>query len=102
MQVIQLPPPGVPHESAWLIAQSIAVVLATLGGVTGALMLIRALAQRLARPHQEALPSAEVAELHDTVQHLTGRVGELEERIDFAERLLARERDADRLKGPKA
>lgn len=102
MQIIQLPPPGVPHASPWEIAQSIAIVIVALGGVTGALMFVRALAQRLGHPRVEPSAGPEVVELRDTMQHLSGRVGELEERIDFAERLLARERDAERLKGPKA
>ena len=100
----QIPfPPPVSHASPWELAQAWAVVFVALGGATGLVILTRAFAQRLAGGQREPeVASAEVAELRDSVQHLTGRVGELEERIDFAERLLARERDAERLKGPKA
>ena len=97
--IIQLPPHG---ASPWVLAQAIALVVATLGGVAGVLLLIRAVARRLSHSPTDGVASAEVAELRDAMQHLTGRVGELEERLDFAERLLARERDTDRLKGPKA
>jgi hypothetical protein len=42
---------------------------------------------------------SETAELLDQVQRLTSDVAELHERVDFTERLLARQRDAERLKG---
>jgi len=99
---IPLPPP-VHHATPWELAQAWAVVFVALGGASGFVILMRAWAQRLSASQREPEVSpADVAELRDGVQHLGGRVGELEERIDFAERLLARERDAERLKGPKA
>jgi hypothetical protein len=85
------------------MAQAMVLIVVAVGGVAGVLILVRAWARRLSHPPSdggEAL--ADVAEMRDAVQHLTGRVGELEERLDFAERLLARDRDAERLKGPKA
>ena len=52
------------------------------------------LAKRYRRRMEEAdLPPDALAEL----ERLQARVGELEERLDFAERLLAQHRDADQL-----
>ncbi len=39
----------------------------------------------------------EIAELQQSLDAMQRRVAELEERVDFTERLLARHRDADRL-----
>lgn len=55
--------------------------------------------------HREALPGrdemrAELARLEDRVaglEEVAGRVQELEERVDFAERLLTQQRERDRL-----
>jgi hypothetical protein len=44
---------------------------------------------------QESDPA--VAELQENLEAMQRRVGDLEERVDFAERLLAKQRDADRL-----
>lgn len=41
---------------------------------------------------------AEIAELRQNLDAMQTRVGELEERLDFAERLLAKQREPDRLK----
>ena len=38
--------------------------------------------------------------LEQTVESLQGRLGELEERVDFAERLMAKQGEADRLRAP--
>ncbi len=49
----------------------------------------------------QATPSdTEVAELRATVADMEIRMGELEERLDFAERVLAKHRDAERLAPP--
>jgi len=39
----------------------------------------------------------DVAELRQSLDAMQTRVSELEERVDFAERLLAKQRDSDRL-----
>lgn len=39
----------------------------------------------------------DIAELQHNLEAMQQRVAELEERVDFAERLLAKQRDADRL-----
>ena len=41
----------------------------------------------------------DVDELRQSLEAMQHRVAELEERVDFAERLLAKQRDADRLGG---
>lgn len=41
----------------------------------------------------------EIGDLREAFDAMRARVGELEERVDFTERLLAKHRDADRL-GP--
>ncbi len=48
-------------------------------------------------PHQSDADVAEVAELRQNLEAMQHRVAELEERVDFTERLLAKQRDADRL-----
>jgi hypothetical protein len=42
---------------------------------------------------------SEVTDLRETVQRLSGDLSDLQERVDFAERLLSKQREAERLKG---
>ena len=44
-------------------------------------------------------PPSDDATLGTEVDHLRGRLAEVEERLDFAERLLAQTREADQLHG---
>src|SRR5207247_5636056 len=67
----------------------------------------RALAERIRRQGGAALPEdvrAELdalrSELSSEVQQLRVEVSELSERVDFAERLLAKQREGDRLAPP--
>jgi hypothetical protein len=48
------------------------------------------------------LPSSggETSELREAIDAMQNRLGELEERVDFTERLLAKHREADRLAPP--
>jgi len=69
----------------------------------------KAFAERIRRQGAAALPEDVRAELDalrsdlsSEVQQLRTEVGELSERMDFAERLLAKQRDADRLAPPGA
>ena len=50
--------------------------------------------------HRE-LPASdeEIGELRQNLETMQNRVAELEERVDFAERLLAKQREGDRLSG---
>jgi hypothetical protein len=94
--------------AALLISEPSQVFLITLTMVGGAFLglkllvpLVQALARRL-DPHTGAGPvvTRELGELQTRVQELEaqqGRVLELEDRLDFAERLLAQQRDPARL-----
>ncbi len=58
-------------------------------------------AQRLAaRSGTGATPDKEIDESRQALDAMQNRLGELEERLDFAERLLAKHREADRLGSP--
>ncbi|OLC10282.1 MAG: hypothetical protein AUH41_03085 [Gemmatimonadetes bacterium 13_1_40CM_66_11] len=45
----------------------------------------------------EAESDSEIGELRQNLEAMQNRVAELEERVDFAERLLAKRREGDRL-----
>jgi hypothetical protein len=53
------------------------------------------------RGRQRGLPASndEISELRQNLETMQNRVAELEERVDFAERLLAKQRESDRLGG---
>jgi hypothetical protein len=65
-----------------------------------------AVAKRIAGDTKRAPPADQVmalrAELLDEMQQMRHEVGELAERMDFTERLLARQRDGERLVPPKS
>lgn len=92
--------------AALLISEPSEVFLITLTLVGGTFLgwkllvpLVHALARRLEGKPAGADP-AELTELRGRVQELEaqqGRVYELEERLDFAERLLSQQRDQARL-----
>jgi hypothetical protein len=69
----------------------------------GSFWVLRPLAGALARRIGGEVPPARAPETDEVVlnelQHLQQQVGELAERVDFAERLLAQQRDAPRV-GP--
>ena len=58
--------------------------------------LVRALANRAGRNP----PDPDAAALRQALAAMQTRLGELEERVDFAERLLAKQRDRERLPAP--
>jgi hypothetical protein len=66
-----------------------------------AISVARALSRMLRAPGR-AVPSSdnEVGELRQTMDAMQTRLAELEERLDFTERLLAKHREADRLGSP--
>ena len=78
---------------------------AVLAGVVlcGGLWVLRPIAGALARRIGGEIPPAPKVEPDETVlaelQHLREDVNDLAERLDFAERLLAKQRDAQRI-GP--
>ena len=101
--MIQVPPirdPGLDRVPEW-VAPFAAMMLVIAAGVFLVMPLIRAWAKRLERGTSDADGALheEVRQLRDRVSELEGtamHVAELEERLDFAERLLA-QRDVARV-----
>jgi hypothetical protein len=94
-----------PPMAPWMLMSPPAMVLTALGFFAAVVLitypLVRALARRLeGRPAHDPAFTAEVEELRTRVAELEqqqGRMHELEERIDFTERLLAQQREQARL-----
>jgi hypothetical protein len=77
------------------IAIAVAVVVGTIGSIGVLWMFVRALIRRWTTP-----PPADtqaIQELKHAVHQLGAEVTELQERLDFAERVLASRKEADRL-----
>jgi hypothetical protein len=103
-QVAQVPtPPPAPEIPDWVfsrgadpfeIAIAVVIVIAAMGGVGMLWMLVRGLIRKWTQPAvgQEALEG-----LKHSVQQLSAEVGELHERLDFAERMLAAQREPARI-----
>ena len=75
---------------AIVVAVAWAIVIGAGGVVATALTFARARYRKAAQP--AATDQAELSELREAVHRLTGDVAELQERVDFAERLLAQQR----------
>ena len=96
---------GLPMDLVGPVIGFGAIIMFAAAGV----VMVRVLTSRLARP--AAVPSAldptERARLDDFQQRLgeldqlTQRMSELEERVDFAERVLAKQREQPRLEPPQ-
>lgn len=111
MQVPQIPtPPEMPTAvflPPWMTLPPAVVVLVSLAFFAACAVilypLIRAIGRRIeGRTGQDPALAGEVAQLRTRVAELEAmqhRVMELEERVDFAERLLAQGRSAERLPG---
>ena len=99
------PLPPMPPMAPWMLMSPEAMVLTALGFFAAVVLitfpLVRALARRLeGRSARDPALAAEVEELRARVAELEQRQGtlhELEERIDFTERLLAQQREQARL-----
>jgi hypothetical protein len=65
-----------------------------------AIVAVRRLGGRAIRSAEQNPTEADVALLTQALADVQHRLGELEERVDFAERLLAKERAADRVGPP--
>jgi len=76
-----------------------ALMVAALFGGAGWLLapIARAAAERIRPRPDAALDAARQDELAAQVEQLQQAVSELQERVDFAERMLAKQRDVDRL-----
>jgi hypothetical protein len=75
-------------------AVGVAVIV---GAVATAQIVVVKLRASVRRP---ALPDPEIGELRQALDATQNRLGELEERLDFTERLLAAHRDPNRLEPP--
>jgi hypothetical protein len=84
------------NDYGWGIAVGILVIAASLGKALAA--LIRAHAARIDRTHE----SQDDPRLAEMVEGLQQRLGELEERLDFTERVLAKQGEPDRLAPPQS
>ena len=107
MQVVAPQPPTPPSFEqipvivdtgpAWSeIAPAIVMSVLLIGSIFLLLPLVRAWARRIEGKGSDPLVAEELAQLRDRVaelDHMSVRVHELEERLDFAERLLV-QRDA--------
>jgi len=103
-QVTQTPtPPPAPEIPEWLfnrgpdpieIAIAVVIVVASLGGLGMLWMLVRGLVRKWTH---SPVGQETVESLKHSVQQLSAEVGELHERMDFAERMLAAQRDPARI-----
>jgi hypothetical protein len=102
MIIQQTPIPPIPHLDPMSYGVPGSILFIVLVGVAAATIIlwpvVRALARRLeGKGSGDAGLKAEVEHLHQRlgeVDALQARVGELEERLDFAERMLARTPEA--------
>lgn len=106
MQVPQ-PAPAPPELPEWLfqtgpdpmqIAFAVIAVLAAMGAIGMIWTVVRGFVSRWSRP---AGDTEAIEGLKQTVQQLSAEVGELHERMDFAERMLAAHREPARLDRPE-
>jgi hypothetical protein len=78
------------------IAAAISIIALSIGGVTVLGIFARALLKKWTQP-KHSLGQAEAQELRHAIEHLSAEVGDLHERLDFAERVLANQREAPHL-----
>jgi Tfp pilus assembly protein PilO len=83
--------------------EAIAFFVTVIGGFALLMPVVRALAERL-RPRQESGIREELQAMGEDVaqevQQVRRELAELSERVDFTERLLAKQREAERLGPP--
>jgi hypothetical protein len=82
---------GIP---GWALGVGIIIIASSLGRALTP--LLRAHANRVER---QGLPDADTARLTEALDDVQKRLGEMEERLDFAERMIAQQREGERL-GP--
>jgi hypothetical protein len=84
---------GIP---GWALGVGIIIIASTLSKAF--VPLLRAHANRVEREGSSGGDTARLSEQLDEVQK---RLGEVEERLDFAERMIAQQREGERLGPPK-
>ena len=80
------------------IGIAVAIITVTGGGVAILLQFTRALVVKWTRP-KVAVGPGEAEELRHAISRLAGDVSDLNERLDFTERVLATERERGQLGG---
>ena len=81
--------------------EMVVISLMVIGSFWALRPLVSALAKRIAGEHRQPVPDLEQRDaIVSEVQQLRQEMAEMQERLDFAERLLARERGADRIAPP--
>ena len=88
-----------PGEVLWPTAAMGTIIVLVFGGLALLRLLPHRKSDDLDQPEREALQ--DLQDRLGQVDQLQERMGELEERVDFAERLLAKQREADRLDSPR-
>ena len=90
---------GIPGDIFWPTAALGTIISLVFAGLALLRLLPKPKSRVMDQPGREALE-----ELHarlGQLDQLQERVGELEERVDFAERILAKQREGDRLSPPQ-
>jgi hypothetical protein len=82
--------------------EEVVALMAVVAGIFfGTRPLVAAIARRIARdPVPSALPDGAMEDLHAELDEARARIAAVEERLDFAERMLAKQREPDRLAPP--
>ncbi len=85
------------HIPSWAIGVAVIIIATSLGRALRG--YFRAQSSQIAG---RTPGEADLARFGDALDDVHKRLGELEERLDFAERLLAKQRDGERLARPQA
>ena len=91
---------GIPGEVFWPTVAFGSIIMLVFGGVVLLRLLPHAKARALDQPELDALNDLRLR--LGELDQLQARVGELEERVDFTERLLATQREDQRPGLPKS
>lgn len=89
---------GIPGQVLWPTLAFGAIILVIVGGIALLRLLPQSKSRALDQPDRQALGDLEVR--LGQLEQLQERVSELEERVDFTERLLAKQPDVQRLEPP--
>ena len=90
---------GIPGDVFWPTAAFGTIILLVFGGVALLRFLPHPKSREADQPEREALEDLQVR--LGQLDQLQERLGELEERVDFTERILAKQREGDRLSLPQ-
>jgi hypothetical protein len=90
---------GIPGEVFWPTVSFAAIIVLVFGGLVLLRILPHPKSRVLEQPEREALDDLRLR--LGQLDQLQERVGELEERVDFAERLLTNQRESERPGLPK-